>query len=108
MKRICFALLVLFSVFAPATVAYAESREEIARKLYGCIYVTENESEADYCVFVEEYSAFADLDVGLLNYWEFLDAPGEWCFVDSIIEADFCVYLVDHPGSADITVFFIE
>lgn len=107
MKKVSFVLLVLFSLFASSTVAYAESREEIARKLYGCIYVTENESEADYSVFVEkECSLAADINVRVCSFDEIVNSPGEWRFVEESVEADFCIYFVKHWSHSDISVYF--
>lgn len=89
MKKILFALF----AFASVVLFASDSKQEIAKKLYGSIRIVDG--IADYDVRIVD--GIADLDVRITT---FASSPGEWRIVDGI--ADYDVRIVD--GIADLDV----
>ncbi len=106
MKKILFAVVACFVVCAFAFCAENPfvKRKEIARSLYGKIYVTNYQREADYTVRVTKRDASADLLV-----YETKDArfAGLWEFVKRREDADFTIYYTQSDLAADICVCFV-
>ncbi len=77
-------------------------------QLYGVVYVTENPSEANFKVFVEESEAFADLVVFREDNRLMADRPGIWFEADSPAFANFSVYIEKNRGLADFAIFYTD
>ena len=77
-------------------------RKAIARGLYGEIQLVTSLAFADYCVYITNHSAAADLRVQVVK--NFADSPGKWKIVDA--NADFRVYITKNPVEADVYIQF--
>lgn len=109
-KTILFSILALCVPFsgaipAPEDVCFARTdgeRKAIARGLYGEIQLVTSLAFADYCVYITNHSAAADLRVQVVK--NFADSPGKWKIVDA--NADFRVYITKNPVEADVYIQF--
>ena len=77
-------------------------------QLYGVVYITENPSEANFKVFVEDSEAFADLVVFREDNRLMADRPGIWFIADSPAFANFSIYLEKNRGLADFSIFYTD
>ena len=104
-------ILALVLVFASALLACGFSgdqdnrRREIARKLYGRIYITDCAATADFRVRVVDNIAVADLRVFV--------APraygvGQWEFVKERSLSNFSIYYVPVHVLSDVSVLFVN
>lgn len=77
-------------------------------RIYGTVYVVDNQNEADYFVYKEDTEAFADLVVYKEENKLFADRQGLWHFAENKNFADFTIYYVDNPSSADFSIAFTD
>lgn len=103
-------ILALVFVFVAAFLACGfsgstTSRKVLARALYGKIFVTNRQREADYVVHVTKGVTFADLFV-----YETSGArsTGCWEFVKRRSEADFSIFYSNSDFSSDLCVYFVD
>ncbi len=75
-------------------------------EVYGTIYVTNNEWEADVRVYEEASEAFADVLVFEETNQLYADKRGKWYFTDSRDLADVVIYWVDERRDGDLSVYF--
>lgn len=77
-------------------------------QLYGAVYITENPSEANFKIFVEESEAFADLVVFREENRLMADEPGIWFLSDSPAFTNFSVFIEKRRGLADFAIFYTD
>lgn len=82
----------------------AEERKVIARGLYGRIEIVNAPAAANYCVYITDITAEADLRVEIVD--TFANSPGKWEIVDGA--PNFRVYFVKSPAEADIMVYLTK
>lgn len=118
MKKICFTLLGLFSLFAfafggkldkstligtPATKA-----KIIATWLHGRIYVVNDPKDADFCVRVVNKDWETYLNVYVVHEYRDSFSPGKWQFVTERSLSEYCICFVNDPDETDIPIRFVN
>ena len=102
MKKILFALFALASVVLFAS----DSRSEIAKKLYGRIYVVDRPEVGAYNVRVVNRAGDEDLRVRVVPNG--VHHPGEWTFISKREVDAYNVYFVTRAGDEDINIRFVS
>ena len=106
MKKILTLVLVFSAAFLACGFSGSiMSRKVLARALYGKIFVTDRQREADYVVYVTKGSVLADLFVYETSGARF---EGCWEFVKRRRDADFTIYYSNSDSSADLCVRFVD
>lgn len=77
-------------------------------QLYGNVYVTQDQREANFRVFLEDSEAFADLVVYLEENRLFADKPGLWFFTEAPAFANFSIYFVKSRGLSDFAIYYTD
>ncbi len=77
-------------------------------QLYGQVYITDSQHDANFRVYLEETEAFADLVVYLEDNQLFADKPGLWFLVKTPAFANFRIYLVKDRNLADFSIYYTD
>lgn len=91
---------------APLSASSYEERREIAAKVYGKIFFTQNQAAADYRVFVTQDRSFADLYVRKVP--ALANEPGEWEITEFRPAADWEIYITQHVSEADFFICYVN
>jgi len=105
MKKILTLVIVFVAAFLACGFSGSTSRKVLARALYGKIFVTDRQRDADYVVYVTKSSVFADLFVYETSGARF---EGCWEFVKRRRDADFTIYYSKSDSCVDLCVCFVD
>ena len=73
--------------------------------MWGNVYVTPYEFNADFTVYLTDYDFAADLTVYVTDYDFSAYSCGRWYLTDFEFAADFTIYITDFEFAADFTVY---
>ena len=105
MKKIITLVLVFSAAFLACGFSGSTSRKVLARALYGKIFVTDRQRDADYVVYITKSVTLADLFVYETSGARF---EGCWEFVKRRRDADFTICYSKSDSCVDLCVCFVD
>ena len=77
-------------------------------RVYGTVYYTKTNANADFVVFVESEETFADLIVFKESNLSYADNPGKWFEVGSPALADYIICVSKNMSESDFTIAYTD